>query len=654
MLANQVVVPDVNVAKEPATSREVKGNAERTADRDFDKVMQENARQQQQYQQQQSQRQDDANAKDKRLASEANADRAEQKQQAANKKESASERNVSSKNQNQDTNKSQQENRAENEDKTASNRDDEHCSDHQSKNAKDTQEAKVSEHESTEKVDDSEVDKAALNIKSQSENETSKWLDTILQIASGNKTDANTEQTISDSAEQLVQGSQLINLSQLSDSLNELDIEIPASLSQIDSENVTLDELKQLLSPSELDKLVSQLNEHKADSKADSTLEKVQTFITLLTTDNASSNASENTSSNTETAKTSNDKPSLEQLLQQLANKPDEQIATNNKIKEAADTPIQLSSLMSNNKAQEQITNAETKARADAAASRLSTNSLNQGSDSIEPNVIGNAKGSIEGSTKVIDFGLTESNKSAQKSATTEVNQMLTAMTSADNQIKTQNNDVDVPQEFDMSELATSKAVNILAGSESSEIKTSDIENKQSKVNVAGVTLDKTLQMPKLENVTQAKNEVVVRENILFNKQELANQMQTQVGLMMAKNMKSVDIRLDPPELGSMQVRLSVQNDQASVSFVVSNSQAKDALEQSLPKLKEMLEEQGLQLADSDVNQGEANGGQADDDENNGDVKANGLNQEQVDDVEQQQQMLNRQINSPWNVSYYA
>lgn len=63
----------------------------------------------------------------------------------------------------------------------------------------------------------------------------------------------------------------------------------------------------------------------------------------------------------------------------------------------------------------------------------------------------------------------------------------------------------------------------------------------------------------------------------------------------------SVDIALDPPELGPLQVRISTQNDQAQVHFVSSQAAVRDALEQALPRLRDMLEAQGLQLAHADV-----------------------------------------------------
>lgn len=168
-------------------------------------------------------------------------------------------------------------------------------------------------------------------------------------------------------------------------------------------------------------------------------------------------------------------------------------------------------------------------------------------------------------------------------------------------------------------------------------------------VDVAGVQLDKTLQAPKIENMTNIKNDVVIKENILFNKQELANQIQTQVGLMMARNMKSVDIRLDPPELGSMQIKLSL-GEQANVSFVVSSQQAKDALEDSLPKLRELLEQHGMQLGDSDVRKDNSNDeGQSDD----GDLEVSGTSidsdEENLDEATE-----TVAVKSPWQVDYYA
>ncbi|MBY4675950.1 flagellar hook-length control protein FliK [Marinobacterium arenosum] len=61
------------------------------------------------------------------------------------------------------------------------------------------------------------------------------------------------------------------------------------------------------------------------------------------------------------------------------------------------------------------------------------------------------------------------------------------------------------------------------------------------------------------------------------------------------------EIQLDPPELGSLQVRIQVNQDQVSVSFVSPHASVRDTVEQSLVRLREMFAEQGLNLADSSV-----------------------------------------------------
>ncbi len=63
------------------------------------------------------------------------------------------------------------------------------------------------------------------------------------------------------------------------------------------------------------------------------------------------------------------------------------------------------------------------------------------------------------------------------------------------------------------------------------------------------------------------------------------------------------EIRLDPPELGSVQVKVNMAGEAAAVSFVVQSQQARDALDQALPKLRDMLSQQGIELGQSSVQQ---------------------------------------------------
>ncbi|MEH6625195.1 MAG: flagellar hook-length control protein FliK [Motiliproteus sp.] len=61
------------------------------------------------------------------------------------------------------------------------------------------------------------------------------------------------------------------------------------------------------------------------------------------------------------------------------------------------------------------------------------------------------------------------------------------------------------------------------------------------------------------------------------------------------------ELRLDPPDLGSLNIRLSIQNDQASLSFTSPHAHVREILEQQMPRLREMLAENGIELQHSDV-----------------------------------------------------
>ncbi|MEZ8822773.1 flagellar hook-length control protein FliK [Vibrio amylolyticus] len=88
-----------------------------------------------------------------------------------------------------------------------------------------------------------------------------------------------------------------------------------------------------------------------------------------------------------------------------------------------------------------------------------------------------------------------------------------------------------------------------------------------------------------------------------LNREMATDQMAERVQMMMSKNLKNIDIRLDPPELGRMQIRMNMNGDNTAVHFTVSNPQAREMIEQSMPRLREMLAQQGMQLGDSSVQQ---------------------------------------------------
>ncbi|MEZ9068420.1 flagellar hook-length control protein FliK [Vibrio atlanticus] len=137
---------------------------------------------------------------------------------------------------------------------------------------------------------------------------------------------------------------------------------------------------------------------------------------------------------------------------------------------------------------------------------------------------------------------------------------------------------------------------------------------------------------------------------------ELANdQVAEKVQMMMSKNLKNLDIRLDPPELGQMKIRMTMNNDVANVHFTVGSQQAREVIEQTLPRLREMLAQQGMQLAESSVQQ--QNTGQGQDRYNNGEQQSgsNRINDGQGDENLDSNSNLELNVTSKRDgISYYA
>lgn len=65
----------------------------------------------------------------------------------------------------------------------------------------------------------------------------------------------------------------------------------------------------------------------------------------------------------------------------------------------------------------------------------------------------------------------------------------------------------------------------------------------------------------------------------------------------------SVELRLNPEHLGPVLVKIDVSQDQASVAFTTQHQAVKEAIEAAIPKLKEMLQGQQLNLTDVNVSQ---------------------------------------------------
>ncbi|MDO6547957.1 flagellar hook-length control protein FliK [Pseudoalteromonas carrageenovora] len=173
-----------------------------------------------------------------------------------------------------------------------------------------------------------------------------------------------------------------------------------------------------------------------------------------------------------------------------------------------------------------------------------------------------------------------------------------------------------------------------------------------------GLVDTQLLQSQQLQSAAQVKQVSIdpgVMQAINIVKSDAAKLLQERVSSMLSINNKEAEIRLDPPEMGSMQIRIRSDAEQAQINFVVQNQQAKEALEQSMPRLREMLAQQGLELGESTISYGQSGGENPEQSDSGSQAglanneSVNGENDEQANSASQS----SRQQSSS-SIDYYA
>jgi len=111
------------------------------------------------------------------------------------------------------------------------------------------------------------------------------------------------------------------------------------------------------------------------------------------------------------------------------------------------------------------------------------------------------------------------------------------------------------------------------------------------------VSTDATTKTSVTETVTQQ-----FQLNTPLQQKQWGNEFTQRISMMISNGQKQVaEMRLNPARLGSIGVRIQIEDDKANISFLTSHQSVKEAIEVSLPRLKDQLEQQGLDLGDVDV-----------------------------------------------------
>ncbi|NLJ93156.1 MAG: hypothetical protein GX324_08895, partial [Aeromonadales bacterium] len=112
--------------------------------------------------------------------------------------------------------------------------------------------------------------------------------------------------------------------------------------------------------------------------------------------------------------------------------------------------------------------------------------------------------------------------------------------------------------------------------------------------------------------------------NLQQGVEQSAKQLAQQAQVVVSQNLQEADIQLNPSQLGHLKIQVRMEQGEVQIQFVAQNPQARELLEQALPRLREMLTQQGMQLAQGQTGQ-------------------QGQQPQQGGQQQSQQQMLNQQ-----------
>ncbi len=110
-------------------------------------------------------------------------------------------------------------------------------------------------------------------------------------------------------------------------------------------------------------------------------------------------------------------------------------------------------------------------------------------------------------------------------------------------------------------------------------------------------------QAAKLETVPNPAAVPADRIPARVGTQAWDNQVSQRIVYMVGKE-QAATLTLNPPDLGPVQVVLNVSNDGASVAFSSNQQEVRQALENAIPRLREMMSESGIALGNATVDAG--------------------------------------------------
>jgi len=138
---------------------------------------------------------------------------------------------------------------------------------------------------------------------------------------------------------------------------------------------------------------------------------------------------------------------------------------------------------------------------------------------------------------------------------------------------------------------------------ETSESILSNLNEQLVPIQAINSNLSQSLAAVGLGSATQAAATQTQMAPLNLGQNAWETNLGSRLQMMVGQNVQTAEIRLDPPELGALDIKIKITNDIASVNITSAHAQVREALETAIPKLREMFEESGVSLGDVNVHQ---------------------------------------------------
>lgn len=142
-----------------------------------------------------------------------------------------------------------------------------------------------------------------------------------------------------------------------------------------------------------------------------------------------------------------------------------------------------------------------------------------------------------------------------------------------------------------------------LASAEQAHAMSDALHATTAEVPQPGASARDTIASPQLAQARQPTgNTNSARIEAALGTTQWQHEVAQRVSWLAGRNEGSAELILTPPNLGRIEISLSVSADTTSAYFVSTNPTVRDALEQALPRLREVLADAGINLGQASVN----------------------------------------------------